>query len=238
MFTRMLVYVSVCFAGCLGVCLGQQQPAAGAGRPSTSSSAMPVITQTFPLLMRQNVVAGKAPVGAKIEAKLLVATLVNGTVIPSNAVFSGEIVESQAKTSSAPSRLSIRLDLARWKTGSVAIRAYLTQWFYPLTLNSGPDLHGPEQSAKRTWNGMGQYPDPTSPAYKPFPAGADSERGQSSDTPSSVTSSRPVTMKDVESQSNSSGGITLVSNRSNLKLDKSTTYVFSSSDPVSGRAKE
>jgi hypothetical protein len=45
-------------------------------------------------------------------------------------------------------------------------------------------------------------------------------------------------MKDVEAQSNGAGGITLVSNRSNLKLDKLTTYVFSTTDPVSGRAKE
>ena len=237
MFNRMLFCVSVCFAGCLSVCLGQQQPVAGAGKPSVSTSAAPV-TQTFPLVMRQKVVAGKAPVGAKIEGELVVATLVKGTVIPRDAVFSGEVIESQAKTSSAPSRLSIRLDLAQWKTGSVPIRAYLTQWIYPVTLDAGPDLHGPEQSAKKTWNGMGQYPDPHAPAYKPFPTGADSQTGPSADTSSAVTSSRPVTMKDVEAQSNGAGGITLVSNHSNLKLDKLTTYVFSTTDPVSGRAKE
>jgi len=237
MFTRMWFFVLVCFAGGLSVCLGQQQPVSGAGKPSATSSAAPV-TQTFPLVMRQKVVAGKAPVGAKIEGELVVATLVKGTVIPRDAVFSGEVIESQAKTSSAPSRLSIRLDLAQWKTGSVPIRAYLTQWIYPVTLDAGPDLHGPEQSAKRTWNGMGQYPDARAPDYKPFPAAADTQGGPSVDTASSRTSSRPVTMKDVESQSNSAGGITLVSNRSNIKLDKLTTYVFSTTDPVSGRAKE
>jgi hypothetical protein len=37
-------------------------------------------------------------------------------------------------------------------------------------------------------------------------------------------------MKNVESERSSGGGITLVSNHSNLKLDKVTTYVFASGD--------
>ncbi len=48
--------------------------------------------------MRQNVVAGKTPVGTKVEAKLTIATLVKGTVIPEGAVFSGEVVDSVAKS--------------------------------------------------------------------------------------------------------------------------------------------
>lgn len=236
MFIRTLFCISVWSVGCL-LCLGRQQPVAGAGKPSTSASAMPV-TQTFPVIVRTKVVAGKTQVGAKVEAELVIATLVNGTVIPRDAVFSGEVIESQARTSSAPSRLSIRLDLAQWKTGSVPIRAYLTQWIYPVTLDAGPGLHGPEQSAKKTWNGMGQYPDARAPDYKPFPASTDSQSGPSADTSSAVTSSRPVTMKDVESQSNNAGGITLVSSHSNLNLDKLTTYVFSTSESVSGRAKQ
>lgn len=237
MLIRMVLYVSVGLSSCLGISLGQQQPIASSGAHPSTPAVTPVV-QAFPVAMEQNITAGKTPVGSKIKAKLVAATLVNGTVIPRNAVFSGEIVESQAKTSSEPSRLSIRIDSAVWKNGSLPIRAYLTQWYYPVTFNAGPDLqYGPEQSTKKTWNGMGQYPDPNSPAYKPFPAASDSDRRSSSDAPASMTSNRPATMKDVESQSNSSGGITLVSNRSNLKLDKLTTYIFGSSEPALGRAK-
>ena len=36
----------------------------------------------FPAVMRQNVAAGKTAVGTKVEAKLVVATLLNGTGEP------------------------------------------------------------------------------------------------------------------------------------------------------------
>lgn len=85
----------------------------------------------FPVTMRQNVTAGVTAVGTKVQAKLAVATLVKGTVIPQNAILSGEVTESQAKSSSEPSRLAIRLDSAQWKKGSAAIKVYLTAWIYP-----------------------------------------------------------------------------------------------------------
>lgn len=235
MFTRSLLCLSVVISGCLGVCLVQDH-VSGTGVTPTSPTLMPK-AQAFPLIMKQNVVAGKAPVGSKIQANLEIATLVNGTVIPQGAEFSGEVIESRAMTSSEPSRLSIRVDSAQWKNGSLPIQAYLTQWYYPLTWDSGQDLHGPAQAPKRTWNGMGQYPAPKSPAYEPFPAGADSEQGSSTNGASSKTADHPVKLKDVESERNSAGGITLVSSRSNLKLDKRTTYVFSSTEIASSQAK-
>lgn len=233
MFTRSLLCLSVVVSGCLGVCLVQDH-VSGTGVPPTSPAQTPR-AQTFPLILEQNVVAGKAPVGSKIQAKLWIATLVNGTVIPQGAVFSGEVIESQARTSSEPSRLSIRIDSAQWKNGSLPMRAYLTQWYFPITWDAGQNLHGPEQSPKRTWNGMGQYPDPKSPAYEPFPAGVDSNQGSSASGASSTTVDHPVKLKEVESERNSAGGITLVSSRSNLKLDKRATYVFSSPDLASSQ---
>jgi hypothetical protein len=237
MFTRTLLYLFL-LTGCLATCFGQQQTASSDRKPSGSSSSLP-ITQAFPLILQQNVVAGKAAPGTKIQAKLIIATLVNRTVIPKNAVFSGEVIESEAKTSTEPSRLSIRINSAQWKGGSLPIQAYLTQWYYPVTLDAGPELqYGPPQSAKRTWNGMGQYPDPGSPAYKPFPSGADSDRGSSASAPASTTSDHPVQMKDVEFERKSDGGITLISSHSNLKLEKETTYIFSSADLASSQAKQ
>src|SRR5277367_862904 len=63
--------------------------------PSPSSPATSVASvQEFPVTMRQNVKAGKTPVGTKIEARLTIATLVNGAVIPAGAIFSGEVFAS------------------------------------------------------------------------------------------------------------------------------------------------
>ncbi len=84
--------------------LSQQKPAASA----------PPGVQEFPVVMQQNIAAGKTPVGTKIQAKLEVATFIDGTVVPRNAVFTGEVVESAAKTAADPSRLAIRIDSVLW----------------------------------------------------------------------------------------------------------------------------
>ena len=181
------------------------------------------------MIMQQSVTAGKTPAGTKIQAKLEVATLVDGTVIPRNAVFSGEVIESVAKTATEPSRVALRMDSVQWKSGSAAVKVYLTAWYYPARDEMGQDLqYGPQQPANRTWNGQGQYPDPNSKVYRPFP-GNESDKGTSvPDTPSATTSSHRVLMKDVETASGSDGALALVSKRTNIKLDKLTTYVLAS----------
>jgi len=228
MFTRGVRWLvfPVALAVTLPVALAQQvQPSA----PATSPP--PDAAQVFPVTMQQNVVAGKTPPGTQVQANLEVATLVNGKVIPRNAVLAGEVVESKARTSSDPARLSIRLDSARWKDGSAPIKVYLTPWFYPVTFETAPNLqYGPEQSAKKAWNGMGPYPEPNSPTYSPFPSAGDGSKAPSVNPQASVTSKHPTAMKDVDPQS-SAEGITLVSKRTNLKLDKITTYIFASSVP-------
>src|ERR1700722_3677130 len=204
--------------------LGQQQ------KPATS--AVPG-TQEFPVVMQQNVTAGKTPVGAKIKAKLEVATLIDGKVIPRSAVFSGEVIDSTAKTATDPSRLSIRIDSVVWKKGSASVTAYLTAWYYPLKDAAGQDLqYGPTQPANRTWNGQGQYPDPNSKVYKPFPGSDSANDASAPNTPSATASNRRVLMKDIESAKNSDGVIAIVSRNSNIKLDKLTTYVLATSDPL------
>ena len=49
----------------------------------------------FPVVLQQNVVAGKTAVGAKVQAKLTIATLLHGVVIPQDAVISGEVSRAQ-----------------------------------------------------------------------------------------------------------------------------------------------
>jgi hypothetical protein len=210
--------LSIC---CSGSLLGQQKPA----------TAAPFGAQEFPVTLEQSVTAGKTPAGTKIQAKLEVATLVDGAVVPRDAVFSGEVVESVAKTATEPSRVALRMDSVQWKTGSAPVKVYLTSWYYPTFEAPGQDLqYGPTQPANRTWNGQGQYPDPNSKVYKPFP-GSDSDKGSSvPTTPTAITSNHRVQMKNVDASTNNDGTLALVSKRGNIKLDKLTIYVFASSD--------
>ncbi|HXY77470.1 MAG TPA: hypothetical protein VEH47_01545 [Candidatus Acidoferrales bacterium] len=236
MFTRKVFYVLIALVCFSSMSLGQQNH--GTAAATQASSPASAAAQQFPVVLQQKVVAGKTPAGTHVRANLVIATLLNGKVIPRNAVLSGEVIESQAKTATQPSRLSLRMDAAQWKNGSAAIQAYLISWYYPVTLDGGPALqYGPEQSPIKTWNGMGQYPDPNSPAYKPFPSSAETDKAPPTpNTPSSVISRRPVAMKNVEFERNSAGAITLRSARSNLKLDAVTTYILAGGDVPSSLA--
>jgi hypothetical protein len=187
--------------------------------------------QDLPAVMQQSVSAGKTAVGTKVRAKLEVPTLLEGKVLPRNATLTGEVIESAAKTATTPSRLAIRMDSAEWKGGNVALKAFLTAWYYPATAAGGQSLqYGPAQSPGKVWNGQGAYPNPNSPSYKPFPGG-DSEEEKSSvpDTAATKVSNHRVLMKDVEWLQSADGNAVLVCKRSNLKLDKLTTYIFATS---------
>jgi len=223
MFSKMMAVRPIALVVlCSTTLLAQQSPAA----PPPSGM------HEFPVIMQQNVTAGNTPVGTKVRAKLTVATLLDGAVVPRNAVFSGEVIESVAKSASDASRLAIRMDSVQWKKGSAPITVYLTAWFYPSVSVRGGDLqYGPPQPASKTWNGAGAYPDPKSPINQPFP-GRDSDARSDSvpDTAASVTSHHRVVMKNVESARNSDGAIAITSNRSNIKLDKLTTYVLATND--------
>jgi hypothetical protein len=199
--------------------LGQQNVAAPAVRE-------------FPVTLQQRVVAGKNLVGSKVRAKLEIATLVDGAVFPRNSVLTGEVTESWPKTAADPSRLAIRMDSIQWKKGSAAIKVYLTAWYYPTTAEAGQNLkYGPPQSPTRTWNGQGAYPSPNSGSYKPFPGGdSDSDKNSIPETPSTKLSDHPVLMKDAEATRSEDGTLKLISKRSNITLDRLTTYVFAESD--------
>jgi hypothetical protein len=202
---------------------------------TTRPSAISAASTEFPVILRQRVEAGKTPVGTKVQAKLSLATMTDAGVIPLDATFSGEVIESVAKTATTPSRLAIRMDSAQWKNGSAPVKVFLTTWFYPLTAITPRDLsNGPEDAShsNRTWTGPGNYPLPGSPAPPPrFPP---SDKGRDDGTvppaPSSNISQHRVLMKNVESKRNSDGSVALTSTHSNIKLDKTTTYVLAAGD--------
>jgi hypothetical protein len=222
MFSRIVIGLFVLSIFCSATLPAQEKPAASA----------PAGVQEFPVIMRQNVTAGKTPVGTEVQAKLVVGTMGDGTVFPKNAVFSGKVIESVAKTSTEPSRLSIRMDSVQWKDGSAAVKIYLTAWVYPTSAATGQDLqYGPQQSQVATWNGEGAYPDPNSPVVKPFPGG-DSKSSSDAvpNTTSAVTMRRRIPMKNVMSGKHDDGTVVIASEHSDIKLDKLTTYVFAADE--------
>jgi hypothetical protein len=199
--------------------------AASIGQQSQSSSSA---LREFPVVLQQTVEAGKTPVGTKIQAKLAVATLFHGILIPRNAVVSGVIFESVGKSAKAPSRLGIRMENAKWKDESTCMmRAYLMPLYYAMTAQSAQGLpNGPPDPDSRTLNGPERS---DSAMNRPFPDSAEASRGAIPDTP--VLSSRPVSMKNVGIEPVDDGGVALVSEHANIKLYKMTTYILAAIDP-------
>jgi hypothetical protein len=220
---------------------GQQMPRQPTPAASSSSGAL-----EFPVIMRQNVAVGTTPVGTKVQAKLAVATLVDGVVVPRDAVLSGEVTESVAKSATDSSRLGIRMDSLQWKKGSAPIvlsltsKVYLTAWYYPVAAMTSQDLSDESpDDAPQSWkhrNRPPTFPDPNAPASQPFPGrGTDTDPGSLPPSPSSSISNHRALMKNVESTRNSDGAVTLTSKSFNIKLDKLTTYVLATGDLLASR---
>jgi hypothetical protein len=191
---------------------GQEQ----GGTASATETRSVIGVQEFPVIFQNSVSAGRTPVGTKIQARLTMATLLNGTVVPQNAEFFGEVVLSEPRTKDQPARLSVRMDSVRWKDGSASVKAYVTNWFYPSAIESGQN----SQSGTVLWH------DPATPVPGP------SYEPSTPDAPDSAISRHREKLKDVDSERTSDGTITLVSKQHNLSLDHSTIYVLTPGDLV------
>jgi hypothetical protein len=199
----------------------------------TSLSSKPSTALELPVTMRQNVVAGKTRVGTRVQAKLTVATLVNGVVVPRDAILSGEVTESVAKSATEPCRLALRIDSVQWKKQLLPLKLYLTAWYYPIA-NFAPadDMGEPPEAThpEKKWDGS------TAHSERQFPSvdiTSDTTPGQDPTFPSSgprpalKQSKHRTWMSDVEAVRNGKDGtVALTARRFNIKLDKSTTYVF------------
>jgi hypothetical protein len=223
MFRRVLVgrLIGLTALSCASVLFSQSKP----------TTSKPADLLEFPVVMRQNITAGKTPVGARVQAKLTIATLMHGVVVPKDALFTGEVTESTAKSDKAPSRLAIRMDTAEWKNGSTPLKVYLTAWYYPLkseerdqqdpfsamhgqvgiTFGSAPNPYPPGAQGSMTGDDRNRYPDPTPPAP-------------------SVTSTHRILMESVTPAKNNDGSLVITSNKRTIKLDKLATYVFATND--------
>jgi hypothetical protein len=161
---------------------------------------------------------------------------VAGNVVPVGAVFSGEVVESAAKSATKPSRLSVRMDSVRWKRGSASIRAYLTAWYYPVRISLGEDRSDerpPSGIVKQSKRGAIYTPNSTD--RQMLPDRSPAARLELPPVPAPGTSGHPVVMEDVQSLRDRDAGIALVSSRLNIKLDKTTTYVLAAGGLTNGK---
>jgi len=201
-----------------------------------ASAAHGCVECELPVVLRQNIEAGKTAVGTKVEARLIMATMISGGVVPRGAVVSGEVTDSVAKSNNSPSRLAIRMDSAQWKNGEAKFKVYLTAWYYPPAAPMvPPDLsHGPPGD-KRNWGGVNPTVDTTDPPNPSQRLSTQQDNGMNADAPASFVSKSRVLMKNVKSASGADGSVVLVSSRSNIKLSKVTTYVLATNELLPGK---
>jgi hypothetical protein len=216
MFVRAILAQGAIFGFWSAAVFAQQTPA----------SSAPVLRE-FAVILQQNVETGKTAVGAKVEAKLAAATQFAGTIIPKNAVLSIVVAESVAKSAKDKARLEIRMDTATWNGGWSPLKAYLMPLYYPLASQAGQSL--PNGSAASGGDEADQRTNSQSPMQRQFPSN-NSEAAQEATPDIPTISSRPVRMKNVELAPAGDGGIALVSEHTNLKLYKQTTYVFAADE--------
>jgi hypothetical protein len=215
----------------------QKVPGAGASSlvDTGTSAADGCVECELPIVLRQTVEAGKTAVGTKVEARLVMATMIKGGVLPRGAVISGEVTQSVAKSGNSPSRLAIRMDSAQWKNGEAKFKVYLTAWYYPPAPMVPPDLSYGPPGDKRNWGGVNPTVDTTDPPNPAQRLSTQQDNGVNVDAPASVTSKGRVLMKNVKSASGADGSVVLVSSRSNIKLNKVTTYVLAINELLPGK---
>ncbi|MGA9813551.1 MAG: hypothetical protein WBQ64_12275 [Terriglobales bacterium] len=215
----------------------QKEPGAGASSfvDTETGAADGCAECELPIVLRQTVEAGKTAVGTKVEAQLVMATMIKGGVLPRGAVISGEVTESVAKSNNSPSRLAIRMDSAQWKNGEAKLKVYLTAWYYPPAPMGPPDLSYGPPGDNRNWGGVNPTVDTTDPPNPSQRLSTQQDDGVNAGAPGSIISSKRVLMKNMKSVSGADGSVVLVSSRSNIKLNKVTTYVLAINELLPGK---
>jgi hypothetical protein len=189
----------------------------------------------FPASLQAKVVAGSTPVGAEVRAKLAMATLLDGVVIPQDALISGHVEQSVAKTSDAPAILKIRFDSARWKKGSAPLNLYLAGCYYPIEFRGlGDNPSGIHGEVGVTMGGARPDTFPRTNGGMPNSGGMttmDASRPDTYPDPRpqvgvSEVSKHWVRLEKVDTVVAADGSLQITSNERNLKLDKGTIYLL------------
>jgi len=192
-----------------------------------SSAGVPAPRLELPVIMRQKVVAGVTPVGAPVEAKLQIATLVSGTVVPQGAILSGHVEQSAKKAGDAPSRLKIKFESAHWKKGSAPLEVYFTGCYYPMIAFTDRDRN----PADASYGSISRPMDPSDGSYPTQPGlkSGQMPQGYGPDVPQAVTtqvSSHWVRQPGANVIAETDGSISVTSIARDLRLDKDTTYLL------------
>ena len=182
------------------------------------------------------------------------ATLLDGVVIPQDAVISGHVEQSVAKTADAPSLLKIRFESARWKKGSAPVTLYLAGCYYPVEFpspnNDMNGVHGniginmgsaAESNPSRTNGGL-----PNTGAQNGGLANGGMSGSMDASRLDNYPDPRPgvtvseiskhwVRLENVDTVVSSDGSLQMASQQRNLKLDKGTIYLLRNSLPSTAR---
>ncbi len=98
------------------------------------------LRQEFPVLLKHSLTAGESAVGTPVDASLVAATLVHGTVILAGAHFFGQVEESIAASAESPALIVVHFAAVRWDKKTVPVDLYLTNAYYPRPPESGPGM--------------------------------------------------------------------------------------------------
>ena len=89
------------------------------------------------MLLKHGLTAGESTVGTPVDATLVVATMVRGTVIPTGAHFFGQVEESIAASAESPARIVVRFAAVRWDKKTIPVELYLTNTYFPRPPEAG-----------------------------------------------------------------------------------------------------
>ncbi len=199
-----------------------------AQQPKVNSPVQPRIE--LPAVLQQKIVAGSTAVGTEVRAKLTIATLVNGVVLPDGAVITGRVEKSLAKTADSLAHLKIKFESAHWKTGDLKLEIYLVGSYYPIEFQTPADqvsgahaevgvMVGGSPAVGRGRNGI-----PPSDAETP----QDDPTDPRPNITHSEVSNHSVRIKNVDTAVATDGGLEITSNERNLKLNKGIIYSLQS----------
>jgi hypothetical protein len=88
---------------------------------------------------------------------------------------------------------------------------------------------------RRNWGGTDPTVDTTDLPNAAQRLSTQQDNGVNADAPASIISTKRVVMKNMTSASGADGSVVLVSSRSNIKLNKVTTYVVTAGEVLLGK---
>ncbi len=209
-----------------------------------SSHVVPAGPQEFPAILSQNIEAGKTAAGTAVSARLMIGTLAGGVVIPEGAVLSGVVEQSFVKMGKQPTRLKIHITQVAWRDRTLALDLYFSDQFYPQLAVQAPEPTDFDASNSRmrgvdveSRNIVGRGGVTAASIVVNTPPRATIEgatqsgrNGHGSGAMSGF--SRRVKLKGLAAVPDGTGGVAVISDAKNVKLDRTTCYSFQGIAPV------